>query len=114
MSLLLAVALLGGQAAMPPPPPGLLFGFYRMAAFQQRARELRCGAGDLDRQFETIRRQLVRRYGKKPFSVPKMPSGGPGDCGSAMVVYRVNLADFRREAEAALRGPPPGVSTPAE
>jgi hypothetical protein len=113
MSFVLAVALLGSQAAPPPAPPGLLFGYYRMVAFQQRARELHCGAGGLDGELEAIRRQLIRRYGKKPFSVPTPPPGGPGDCGAIIAVYRVNLADFRRDAETALNAPTPGPS-PAE
>jgi len=111
MNLVLAMLMLGGQAAVPP-PPGLLFGFYRMVAFEQRAKELGCGAHDLDREFEAIRRQLARRYGKKPFSRPKIPPGGVGDCYSAVSVYRVNLADFRRDAAAALAAAP-GAAAPA-
>ena len=110
---MLAIAMLGSPAALPPPPPGLLFGYYRMFAFQQRARELHCGAGDLDRELQAIRRRLIARYGKKPFSPAKPPPGGPGDCGTALSVYRVNLADFRREAAAALDAPasgPPALS----
>ncbi|MEA3004425.1 MAG: hypothetical protein QOH81_3213 [Sphingomonadales bacterium] len=114
MSLALAAAMLAGQAAMPEPPPGLLFGYYRMFAFQQRAKELHCPAGNLDSELETIRTQLIRRYGKKPFSPPRPPPGGPGDCETAVVVYRVNLTDFRKEAAAALAAPVPIISTPAE
>ena len=105
MSLMLAIAMLASPAASSEPPPGLLFGYYRIFAFQQRAKELGCAAGDLDREFQEIRRELIRRYGKKPFSPAKPPPGGPGDCHVAVSVYRVNLADFRREAAAALGAP---------
>jgi hypothetical protein len=111
MSLLLALALAGSQIAAPPePPPGLLFGFFRMVVFRDRAKELHCASGELDREFEGIRRQLARRYGKKAFTPPEHPPGGPGDCGVVLSVYRVNLADFRRDAEAALRAPAPSPS----
>jgi hypothetical protein len=113
MSLLFALAMAAGQAA-PPPPPGLLFGFFRMAAFRQRAKELHCAAGDLDGQLEAIRGRLVRRYGKKAFAYPKIPSSGPGECYVAVSVYRVNLADFVREADAALNAPAPRASNAAE
>jgi hypothetical protein len=114
MSLALAAAMLAGQAAMPEPPPGLLFGYYRMFAFQQRAKELHCPAGEYDGEFEAIRNQLIRRYGKQPFSPPKPPPGGPGDCETALVLYGVNLADFRKAGAAALAAPMPSTSTPAE
>jgi len=105
MSLSLALLLV---AAAPPPevPPGLQFGYIRMAVFQQRAKELHCGAGQLDGEFAAIRKKLVARYGKKAFGKPKIPNGGPGDCFSALSVYRVNLADFRKQAEAALAAAP--------
>ena len=83
-------------------PPGLQFGFWRMAAFRARARELHCGAGDLDRTFEDLRRQLVARFGEDAFKVPEVPKGGPGECSVALSVYRVNLDDWRREVAAAL------------
>lgn len=103
MSLALALALLAAPAALPPPPPpGLVFGFYRLVVFQKRAKQLRCGANELDHEFEVIRKKLVQRYGKKAFAPPEVPTGGFGDCGAAISVYRVNLADFRKEAEAAL------------
>jgi hypothetical protein len=104
VSLILAAVLAGASQA--PPPPGLLIGFYRMLAFQQRARELNCGAGDLDDQLAELRRQLIDRYGKKTFSPPKQPPTGlPGTCLSAITVYRVNLVDFRKEVAAALATP---------
>jgi hypothetical protein len=111
MSLALAAAMLAGQA-MPEPPPGLLFGYYRMFAFQQRAKELHCPAGNLDSELEALRKQLIRRYGKKPFSPLKPPSGGPGDCYVMLSVYRANLPGFRKQVEADLAAPVPGVSTP--
>jgi hypothetical protein len=94
----------------PAPPPGLQFGFYRMAAFQQRAKELRCNRGALDAEFEMLRKRLAERYGKQAFKLPKIPNSGPGDCGSAESVYRVNLADFRKEVEAVLSSPAPPPS----
>jgi hypothetical protein len=114
MSITLAMMMmLASQAATPPPPPGLVFGFHRMVVFQQRARELGCAAGHLDGEFEATRKRLIRRYGKKAFAKPKIPHGGPGDCFVAVSVYRVNLADFRKEAEAALSGQAP-VAPPAQ
>lgn len=112
MSVLLAAAMLAGQPA-PRPPVDLLFGYYRMVVFQQRARELHCRAGDLDRALEQIRRRLNKRYGKKAFSPREHPPGGPGDCGVILSVYRVNLAGFRRDAEAVLSAPAPAPAAPA-
>jgi hypothetical protein len=112
MSLALAILMLAGRAPPPEPPPGLLFGYYRMVVFQQRARELHCGAGDLDRALEDIRSRLNKRFGKKAFSPPRHPSAGPGDCGVILSVYRVNLADFRRQAEAALNAPAAPATAP--
>jgi hypothetical protein len=106
---LLPISLLLGGAAPEPPPPGLQFGFHRMVVFQQRARELGCAAGHLDGEFEAIRKRLVRRFGKKAFAKPKIPPGGPGECFVALSIYRVNLADFVKEAEAALQSPAPAV-----
>jgi hypothetical protein len=105
MSLVLALAMLAGPAALPPPPPGLQFGFFRMVAFRDRAKELRCPAGQLDQEFESLRKRLAKKYGKKAFANPKHPPSGPGDCFVVLSVYRVNLADFRREAEKALAAP---------
>ena len=85
------------------PPPGLQFGFFRMAAFRQRVIESNCG-GDLD-ALEALRKRLAKRFGKQAFAWPKVPAGPPGDCRMVSGVFDVNLADFRREAEAAL-GPP--------
>lgn len=99
--------LLAQPVATPVPPPGLQFGFFRMAAFRHRAKELRCNSGALDAQFEALRKRLAKRYGKQAFALPKIPSSGPGDCRAAEVVYRVNLDDFRREVEAALASSPP-------
>jgi hypothetical protein len=111
VSVALALALLAAPVAAPAPPPGLMFGFFRMVVFRDRARELGCGARDLDAGFEAIRKRLAKRYGKKAFSPPKHPSGGPGDCGAMVSVYRVNLADFRRQADAALATPAPSMPT---
>jgi len=89
-------------------PLGLLFSFYRMNVFRERAKELHCDARDLDRELEGIRHQLARRYGEKPFSPPEHPpSGAAGDCSVMLMVYRRNMADFRREAAAALSAPAP-------
>jgi hypothetical protein len=108
MSILVAAALLAAPVAPPPtPPPGLLFGYFRMTVFQQRAKALRCGAGELDRDFDAIVKRLADRYGRNVFTAPRHPSGGPGDCSVILSVYRVNLADFRKQAEAALQAPPP-------
>ncbi|HEX8580268.1 MAG TPA: hypothetical protein VF655_11840 [Allosphingosinicella sp.] len=115
MTLPLALLLIAAAPpAAAPPPPGLQFGYFRMLAFQQRARELHCGAGDLDSQFAAIRKKLVARYGKAVFGTPKMPKGGPGDCSVALSVYRVNLADFRKEADAALAAAPSAAAPSKE
>jgi hypothetical protein len=115
MSVVIAVALLASQPAVQTPPPGLLFGFYRIAAFRHRAKELRCGAAALDGQFEEIRKKLAGRYGKKAFSLPKMPRGGPpGDCQIELSVYSLNLGEFRKEAEAALSASAPGTAPRTE
>ena len=117
MSLFLAVAMLGSQAAapsLPRPPLGLLFNYYRMNAFRERAQELHCDARDLDRELEGIRRQLARRYGEQPFSPPEHPpSGAAGDCSIMLMVYQRNMADFRKDAAAALSAPA-APSTPAQ
>ena len=99
-----AVALLLAQAAAVP-PPGLQFGFFRMAAFRQRVQESNCPA-DLD-ALEVLRRRLAARFGKQAFAWPKVPKTPGGDCSVVSNVYSVNLADFRKEAEAALAGPVP-------
>ena len=111
MSALLAAFMLASQPAAPPPPLPLLFNYYRMAFFQERARELHCAAGDLDRALEKIRRRLNRRYGKDAFSPKTHPPGGPGDCGVILMVYRRNLEEFRMQADAALDAPAPAAST---
>lgn len=97
-----ALAMLLAQATTAEPPPGLQFGFFRMAAFRQRARDLGCGSGTFDDELESLRKRLAKRYGKQAFAWPKIPNSGPGECQVAMSVYQVNLADFRREADAAL------------
>ncbi|QAY78429.1 hypothetical protein [Sphingosinicella sp. BN140058] len=107
MSLVLAALLASADVPAPAPPPGLLFAFYRMVAFQGYARALGCGAADLDRDFDALRARLIKRYGKKPFSPPKPPTEAEGSCQTALSVYRINLADFREEAEAALAAPVP-------
>lgn len=103
MSFLLALAL--AEAVAPTPPPGLQFAFWRMAAFKSRAKELGCGAGGLDGELEAMRKQLAKRYGKEAFAWPKIPASArasDGDCYSALMVYRANLGDFKRDAAAAL------------
>ncbi len=100
MIVALAAALLTSE----PPPPGLLFGYYRMLAFEKRSQASRCGTGDLDRELDGLRDRLAARYGKTPFSPPAQPVM-PGECSTIVTVYRVNLADFRKEAEAALASP---------
>jgi hypothetical protein len=103
LSLLLALALAEATAPVAP-PPGLQFSFWRMAAFKSRAKQLGCGAGALDGELEDIRKQLAKRYGKDVFAWPKSPppAGRDGDCYVALMVYRTNLGDFKREAAAAL------------
>lgn len=104
MSLLLALALAEATAPVAP-PPGLQFSFWRMAAFKSRAKDLGCGAGGLDGELETVRKQLAKRYGKDAFAWPKIPSSAAvreGDCYMALMVYRTNLGDFKREAAAAI------------
>jgi hypothetical protein len=114
---LLALALLltaSAPASLPEAPPGLAFGQIRMQVFQHRAHELHCPSGDLDRELEQIVRRLQDRYGKKAFPAHKVPAGGPGDCFVVLSVYRVNLADFRKVAEAALKAPASSAQPPAE
>lgn len=100
------MALALAEATAPvAPPPALQFSFWRMAAFKSRAKQLGCGAGALDGELEAIRKQLAKRYGKEAFAWPKTPSSanqGEGDCYVALMVYRTNLGDFKREADAAL------------
>jgi len=107
MSLLALVALLAAPTAAPEAPPGLAFGHIRMQVFQHRAHELHCPSAELDAQFAAVTRRLRDRYGKKAFPDHKVPSGGAGECWSVLSVYRVNLADFRKLAEAALIPPAP-------
>lgn len=104
MSALLASLYLAASPVAQP-PAGLQFGFWRMASFKSRAAEMRCKAKDLDRELEQVRADLAKRYGAKAFAWPKIPKGqGPkgGDCYSIVMVYRTNLADFKREAAAVL------------
>ena len=102
-----ALALVLMQASPPAaePPPGLQFGFFRMAAFRQRAKDLGCNRGQQDAELDILRKRLAARYGKKAFDWPKIPNSGAGDCRSVEMVYRVNLADFRKEVDAALAVP---------
>ena len=111
MSALLAAFMLATQPAAPLPQHILRFHYYRLVVFQQRARELHCEAGDLDRALEKIRRRLNRRYGKDAFKPWDPAPGGPGDCRSILNVYRRNLEGFRRDAEAALNAPAQAAST---
>jgi hypothetical protein len=110
MSILLAAALMAAPPAPPSPPPGLLFGYFRMTVFQQRAKALKCGSADLDREFDAIVKRLAERYGKKVFTAPNHPSDGPGDCHIILSVYRVNLSDFRKQAEETLNAPTPATA----
>ena len=100
----MGMALLA-QASPTAAPPGLQFGFFRMAAFRQRAKDLACERGALDAELDSLHERLAKVYGKQAFAWPKVPKSGPGDCRMVESVYRVNLADFRREAEAALAVP---------
>ena len=105
MSLVLAALMAASQPAAPMPEHVLRFHFYRVLVFRQRARELGCGAGELDRQLEQIRSRLNRRFGKDAFAHQQFPPGGPGDCGILLSGYRRNLDGFRKDAEAALDAP---------
>ena len=107
MSALLAALMLASQPAPPLPEHILRFHYYRMVVFQQRARELNCGAGGLDRELEKIRRRLNKRYGKDAFTPKEHEHGGPGDCAIILNVYRHNLEEFRLRADAALNAPAP-------
>ena len=98
---MIAALLLAASPAAP--PPGLQFAFFRMAAFRQRVIESNCGA-DLD-TLDGLRKRLAQRFGKQAFAWPKVPSTPPGDCRMVSSVFDVNLADFRRDAEAALAAP---------
>jgi hypothetical protein len=105
---LVVIALALATSAAPAdaaPPPGLLFGFYRMIAFRDMANSLGCQGGEkaqADAEFVAIRKRLIARYGKRPFSPPRQRVAPRGDCFTAISVYRVNLADYRREVDAAL------------
>ena len=113
MSALLAAFMLASQPAPPLPEHVLRFHYYRLVFFQQRARELDCAAGDLDRALEKIRRRLNKRYGKEAFTPKDGPPGGPGDCHVILNGYRHNLEEFRLRADAALDAPRPvGPKTP--
>lgn len=107
MSLVLAALLASAAVPAPPPPPGLLFNFYRVVASQRYARALGCGAADLDRDCDALRSRLFKRRGKMCFWPPKSPAEAEGSCQTAMSVYRVDRADFRAEADAALAAPIP-------
>jgi hypothetical protein len=109
VSALLAAFMLASQPAAPLPEHVLRFHYYRMVVFQQRARELHCGAADLDRALEKIRRRLNKRYGKNAFTAMDHSPGGPGDCGVILMVYRRNLEEFRMQADAALNAPAPAA-----
>ncbi|HMJ93866.1 MAG TPA: hypothetical protein VK472_07180 [Allosphingosinicella sp.] len=111
MSLVLAAFMLASQPAAPMPEHVLRFHYYRVVAFQARARELHCEAGDLDRELEQVRRRLNRRYGKDAFKPFAPEPGGPGDCLILLRGYRSNLDGFRKDAEAALNAPSPAAST---
>ena len=111
MSWLLAAFMLASQPAAAKPPPGLVFSYYRIVVFQHWARERHCEARDLDRALEQVRRRLNKRYGKGAFR-PWVPEpGGPSDCGSILMSYRLHLDGFRKDAEAALNAPAPAAST---
>jgi len=105
ISATLALVLIQASPAATEPPPGLQFGFFRMAAFRQRVKDLGCNRGQLDAELEDLRKRLAARYGKKAFSWPKIPNSGPGDCRSVEMVYRVNLVDFRKAVDTALAAP---------
>ena len=111
MSALIAAFMLAGQPAAALPEHILRFHYYRMVVFQQRARELHCGAADLDRELEIIRRRLNKRFGKNAFTPTEHQPGGPGDCYIILNVYRHNLEEFRMRADATLNAPAPAAAT---
>jgi hypothetical protein len=108
---LLAAFLLASQPAAPLPEHVLRFHYYRLVFFQQRARALHCEATDLDRALEQVRRRLNKRFGKDSFKPWNTEPGGAGDCESILMGYRLNLAGFRKDVDAALNAPAPAEST---
>lgn len=106
MSMIFGLVLAASSTATAPtPPPGLQFGFWRMAAFKQQAKDMRCQVGDMNAELEKLRKQLEKKYGKESFAWPKTqptPPGLGGDCSTITMVYRANLDSFRKEANADL------------
>ena len=118
-ALVLALATVQANPALPAadpalPPAPVLFGYYRMKSFRDRSDDLHCDGPDkrqADAEFDTIRKRLIDRYGKKAFSPPRGAPSGPGDCRVVMLVYRTNLDDYRTVVNAALSGAAPAVRT---
>jgi hypothetical protein len=105
VSAILIALTLSQAAPVAAAPPGILFGFYRVFAFKTRADQECRGWLDkpaLDQAYDELRRKLIARWGEKPFSPKKPPRAGAGDCQVIMNVYRVNFAEYRKAAEAAL------------
>jgi hypothetical protein len=109
LSIALVALALAQATPAPQVPPSLLFGFYRMVAFHQRAADLKCEGPDrkaADDEFDSIRKRLIARYGKQPFSPPRPGPSGPGDCRAVMMVYQTNLAEYRKLVDSALAAQP--------
>ena len=109
MSIALVALALAQATPAPQAPPYLLFGFYRIVAFHQRAADLKCGGPErkaADDSFDDIRKRLIARYGKQGFSPPRPAPSGPGDCRAVMMVYTTNLAEYRKLVNSTLAAAP--------
>jgi hypothetical protein len=109
LSVALVALALAQETAAPKAPIDLLFGFYRIVAFHDRADDLKCGGPErkaADDAFGEIRRRLIARYGEQGFSPPRHPPSGPGDCSVVMMVYQKNLAEYRKHVDSALAAAP--------
>ena len=109
MSIALVALALAQATPAPKAPLDLLFGFYRIVAFHQRADDLKCGGPErkaADDAFGEIRSRLIARYGEQGFSPPRHPPSGPGDCRVVMMVYQTNLAEYRKVVDATLAAAP--------
>ena len=109
MSVALIALALAQATAAPKAPIDVLFGFYRIVAFHERADDLKCGGPErkaADDAFVEIRKRLIARYGEQGFSPPRHPPSGPGDCRVVMMVYQTNLADYRKFVDSTLAAAP--------
>jgi hypothetical protein len=109
LSIALVALALAQATPAPKAPLDLLFGFYRIVAFHQRADDLKCGGPErkaADDAFGEIRSRLIARYGEQGFSPPRHPPSGPGDCRVVMMVYQTNLAEYRKVVDATLAAAP--------